>query len=137
MSNVRTVTMRWTGGQSFEGGRPDGPSIVLDGGQAAGPSPMEGLLASLASCAGIDVVLILEKMRQPPATLAIEVAGTRREAEPKRFVSVSLVFSVTGAGLDVAKVERAVQLSVEKYCSVLATLAPDLVVDWRAEVGAA
>ncbi|MDX2193392.1 MAG: OsmC family protein [Gemmatimonadales bacterium] len=131
MPSVRHASLRWSRALVFEGGAPGGPAVVLDGDGQAGPSPMEQLLLAAAGCSAIDVVMILEKMRQPLAALRVEAAGTRRDEEPKRYVALELVFHASGAGLERAKVERAVALSLEKYCSVVATLAPDTVVTHR------
>jgi len=73
-------------------------------------------------------------MRQSPATLEITVSGLRREEEPRRFVDLHLTFRVSGEGIDRAKVEHAVSLSIEKYCSVVHTLAPDLVIGYDIEL---
>ena len=100
----------------------------MDGNAVAGPSPVVTLLLAGASCAASDVVLILEKMRTPLESLRVLAHGVRREKEPRRFEKIHYVFEMKGAGVDRTKAERAVSLSVEKYCSVLASLAPDIVV---------
>ena len=135
MADEKVIAMTWTGGLRFEGGKPGGPVTLMDGKGVAGPSPMDALLASAASCSAIDIVVILEKMRQPLATLSVEATGTRRDTEPKRFIALHLLYRATGEGLDDAKVRRAAALSVEKYCSVLATLAPDVALTWDVAVG--
>jgi putative redox protein len=87
---------------------------------------MQALLLAAASCSGADVVVILEKMRGGLEQLSIQVSGKRRGEHPRRYESVSLKFSVSGGALDPAKVERAVALSIEKYCSVLHSFDPQI-----------
>lgn len=128
MSNLRHATLTWTNGLAFTGGAPDGPSIVVDGDSVLGPSPMVALLLAAAGCSGADVVSILEKMRLGFTGLRIEITGTRREAEPKRYVAIHLVFHVAGRTLDETKVRRAIDLSLEKYCSVVHSLAKDIAI---------
>jgi putative redox protein len=132
MSFERSVRLTWQGtGLQFEGGgtQPHTPSIVVDGDGEEGPSPMITLLLAAAGCSGADVVLILEKMRVALRTLRIDVTGIRREREPRRYTAIRFRFEMAGDGLDLRKAERAVGLSIEKYCSVVASLAPDIVVE--------
>src|SRR5687767_1354058 len=70
-----TIAVTWAGEHRFDAARPDRPGIKLDGSGIAGPSPVDGLLASIAACAGIDVVEILQKRRTPPASIKIDVVG--------------------------------------------------------------
>ena len=88
------------------------------------------LLVAAASCSGSDVVVILEKMRVTLRELRIDVSGTRREEEPRRYTAVHFDFTVGGEGLDEAKARRAIGLSLEKYCSVVASLAPDIAITY-------
>ncbi len=132
VSNQRSVRVTWQGhGLRFEGGgtQPETPSIVVDGDGEKGPSPMITLLLAAAGCSGADVVLILQKMRVTLTALRIDVTGTRRDAEPRRYTAVRFRFELAGEGLDRAKAERAVGLSIEKYCSVVASFAPDIAVE--------
>ena len=134
MSNERAVRLAWQGERlRFEGGGtlPQTPAIVVDGDGEAGPSPMITLLLAAAGCSGADVVSILKKMRVDLRSLVIDVSGTRREEEPRRYTAIRFRFQMSGGGLDEARAERAVQLSVEKYCSVIATLAPDTAVEYE------
>ncbi len=131
MSNRRAVRVEWTGrGLSFTGGGTDpaSPEITLDGDAEAGPSPMLALLLAAAGCTGADVVLILQKMRVQLGSVVVEVEGVRREEDPRRYVSVHFRFLIAGEGLNPAKASRAVELSLEKYCSVIHSLAPDITV---------
>jgi putative redox protein len=97
------------------GGGPDGRSLT--------PSPMELVLIGVGGCTAYDVVHILEKGREPIEDCVVELDADRAETEPKVFTKVRLRYIVTGHGLDRAKVERAVQLSAEKYCSASAMIA--------------
>lgn len=129
------VRLRWTGqGLVFVGGAEGGPEITTESGGGAGPSPTQLLLLSLAGCMGVDLRMILEKSRVPVQTLEVEVDGDRVEEPPRRFTSIRLTYRLSGpAEEDQPKLERAVRLSTEKYCSVLHTLRPDLDLDVRIE----
>ena len=100
----------------------DGNTVEIDGAQAvggeqAGFRPMQLVLAAIASCSTMDLVPILEKQRQDLQQLQIRVNGERAEGTPAPFTSIHLHFTLTG-NIDPQKAERAVQLAVEKYCSV-------------------
>lgn len=123
---TKHITLHWTSGLRFEGGEPDGPMTPIDADNTTAPGPMLQLLLAVASCSASDVVLILEKMRVPFTALAVDGFGDRRDEPPRRYLSLRLVFTVTGPSLDEAKVRRAVDLSIEKYCSVIHSLNPDI-----------
>ena len=113
---------QWVDGRMFVGESGSGHSVVMDGapdagGRNAGIRPMEMLLIGLAGCTAFDVVHILEKGREKLTRCTVEVDAERAETDPKVFTRIHLRFRVTGDGLAQAKVERAVQLSAEKYCS--------------------
>ncbi|MDH5758750.1 MAG: OsmC family protein [Gemmatimonadota bacterium] len=122
------VVLHWTGeGLSFTGGPPDGPTIRLESGGKGSPSPTHLLLLSLAGCMGVDLVMILEKSRVPVESLEVRVDGWRVQEPPRRFEAIRLVYRIAGpAEEDEAKLRRAVDLSREKYCSVLHTLRSDV-----------
>jgi putative redox protein len=112
----------------FEARNERGNTAQIDGAdvEAEGMQPMELLLASVATCSAIDLVQILKKQRQPLEDLQIEVDGKRPEdTTPRPFKAISLKFKLFGE-LEESKVARAVELSVEKYCSVAATLDRDV-----------
>lgn len=137
MSNVREVLLQWRGeGLEFHGHGtiPESPSVEIDSDSGSGPSPSQQLLLAAGSCAAVDVVMILQKMRVDLEKVSVRVRGTRREDYPRRFVAVHLAFEVSGTGLNRSKADRAVQLSVEKYCSVLHTLAGDLDISYDVAV---
>ena len=79
--------------------------------------------------------MIFEKMRIDLTELAIDAKGVRREEEPRRYVSIHFTFRIRGKDVDEAKARRAVELSLEKYCSVVASLAPDLAVTYDLDLG--
>lgn len=135
MSNLRHATMTWTHGLTFEGGAPGGPVIRLDGDGGEGPSPVVALLLAAAACTGSDIVSILEKSRAGLTSCRIEMTGTRREDHPRRFVAIHMVFRLAGTALDEAKARRAVDLSLEKYCSVVHSLAPDIALTHELALG--
>ena len=123
---TRQVSVEWQGaGLLFEGRAGERPPVVVDGDTERAMSPMELLLLAAGTCAGADVVHILAKQRVVLRRLGIALSGTRRETEPRRYLAIHYRFTVAGDGVDDAKVRRAIDLSLEKYCSVVASLAPD------------
>ncbi len=107
----------WAGGMKFEAVSGSGHALTVDGSRADGASPMELLLVGAGGCSSIDVVLILEKMRQVVTGVSCQVSGDRADTEPKVYTAINMHFTVEGRGLDEAKVARAIALSAEKYCS--------------------
>lgn len=132
---TRRVRLTWKEGMRFEARTAGGAVTTIDGDGKLSPSPVELLLESLGSCAGIDVAEILRKGRHPLTSLEVVLTGRRREEAPRRYTAVELVFRVRG---DVPRkaAERAVELSLEKYCSVFHTLADDLEVTTTLELEA-
>lgn len=127
-SSTKTVTLRWSGrGLIFQGGGDAGGEITIDGDTVVGPSPMDTLLLALAGCMGADVCSILESSHVPLTSLEIEITGTRPADPPRRFIKIDLLYRLSGPQEEHAKkVQRAVDLSRDKYCSVLHTLDPNL-----------
>ncbi len=118
------LDVHWQGEHAFLGRAPDGRQVLMGSlGEQRGLSPMELLLASVAGCSGVDVVMILRKMRVPFTDLRIAIQGERRDEHPRVYVRVHLTYHVWGPNLDLKSVERAVRLSLEKYCSAAATVA--------------
>lgn len=113
---------RWVEGMAFMGEAGSGHAVMMDGspehgGRNLGIRPMEMLLIGLAGCTGFDVVSILKKGREPVTGCDVAVEAQRASADPKVFVAIHIIYRVSGRGLSPAKVERAVTLSKEKYCS--------------------
>lgn len=132
------ITLNRKSGALFEAQNDRGQSIVLDGpadigGVDGGMRPMEMLLVSLAGCSAVDVLHILQKGRQPIEDLRITVDGTRKDEIPAVFERIHLVFEA-GGGVPLAKLQRAVDLSMEKYCSVSKMLAPTVDITAEAKV---
>lgn len=130
------VEVVWKGGQEFVGRSRSSESrdveTALDGERISAASPMELLLEALGGCMGIDVMLIMQKMRQPLDSLKVRLEGKRREQDPKKFSAIKITFHVAGQGIDREKAGRAVDLSFEKYCSVFHSL--DRGIDATAEI---
>lgn len=133
--NLRHVRLEWSGEDLlFKGGAEDGPVVTVDGGSKEGASPMQLLLLALAGCMGIDIKMILEKSRVPLEGLVIDMEGERAPEPPRRYVRVDMTCRIDGPGPEHAdKVQRAVDLSKDKYCSVLHSLDPATEIRVRVE----
>ncbi|HET7552988.1 MAG TPA: OsmC family protein [Gemmatimonadaceae bacterium] len=127
---ANTIFVQWQGGRNFDIGRQGGPVARVDGDAATGPSPVDTLLGALATCASVDVVDILAKRRTPVATFEVEVDAQRANGVPRRVTHVLLKFRITGEGIERDQAERAIDLSINKYCSVRDSLDPDLPIEW-------
>jgi putative redox protein len=120
--------VKWLDNMSFVGESGSGHSIVMDGppesgGRNLGVRPMEMLLLGLGGCASFDVVLILQKSKQQIIDCEVQIEAARADKEPKVFTRIHLHFVVTGRSVSAEKVERAIKLSAEKYCSASIMLA--------------
>lgn len=114
--------VKWLDNMSFVGESASGHSVVMDGpaefgGQNLGIRPMEMLILGLGGCSSFDVMLILKKSRQKVDRCEVELDYDRADESPKVFTRIHMHFIVTGRGLDSTKVEKAISLSAEKYCS--------------------
>lgn len=114
------ATLVWDRDLVFTGTTPQGYEIEFDANAQWGCKPTESLLLSLAGCMGIDVVSILTRMRMPPLSFRVEIKGERNPTPPQYYKAVEMVLHIA------AKIERAIALSREKYCSVYNSLRPDL-----------
>ena len=119
--------VKWVQDMMFVGESGSGHAVVMDGspehgGRNLGPRPMEMLLLGLGGCTAFDVVLILKRGREKVADCAVEIAAERAETDPKVFTRIHMHYLVSGEDLSPAKVERAIRLSAEKYCSASAML---------------
>ena len=117
--------VKWVQDVMFLGESGSGHSVVMDGapdagGRNLGFRPMEMMLMGLAGCSAFDVVLILKRSREDITDCVVDVDGDRADTDPKVFTQVRMHYIVTGRNLDAKKVERAVKLSEEKYCSASA-----------------
>jgi len=115
--------IKWLDHMSFVGESDSGHSVVMDGapeagGRNLGVRPMEMVLLGLGGCTSFDVISILQKSRQPVSDCIVEIEAERADSVPKVFTKIHIHFIVSGRGLDESKVDRAVNLSADKYCSV-------------------
>lgn len=114
--------VKWLDNMTFVGESASGHAVVMDGppefgGQNLGIRPMEMLILGLGGCSAFDVMLILNKSRQQVTGCEVELDYDRATELPKVFTRIHLHFVVTGKSVDPAKVEKAIALSAEKYCS--------------------
>ncbi len=135
MADVK-ASITWTGnGLTFDGGGVDGPRIRLDGSGSTGPSPMTTLLLAFGGCMAADIVDISMKGRTAMSGLAVSIEGDRAVEVPRRFTRVVMHITVQGAdAADAPKFQRALELSREKYCSVLHTLKADTELEFKLEL---
>lgn len=134
MGMDRVVRLSWLGsGRAYEGRSGVGdPGVIIDGNGARGPSPMDTVLLGVAACMGIDIEEILRKSRVPLEELDFVVRGARAEDHPRRYTRVDFDIVLSGPRPgDEARVERAVELSRDKYCSALNSLRSDIRVTTR------
>jgi putative redox protein len=121
------VKVKWVDGMLFVGESGSGHAVIMDGaveggGHNLGVRPMEMLLLGLGGCTAYDVVLILRRGRDPVNGCTVAIEAERAETDPRVFTKIHMKYVVSGRGLSAAKVERAIQLSKEKYCSASAIM---------------
>ena len=123
---VYKAEIRYGGDDFFIGTTPSENSITIDvkGDRKSAPSPLELLLVSVAACTASDVQSILEKKRQDVTEYKVVVEGTRVDEHPRKFIKFHIHHIVHGRSVSAAAVERAIELSDTKYCSVAATVRP-------------
>ena len=131
--------IKWVQDRTFLGESGSGHSVVMDGapesgGRNLGIRPTEMVLLGLGGCTAFDVVEILEKSRQQIDDCVVEVTGERADALPKVFTRIEINYLVSGRGLSRAKVERAVNLSADKYCSISLMLSKTARIDRKIEI---
>ena len=119
-----TLELVWEHDLVF-GGRSGDVQMSLDSASLAGPSPMQTLAFALAGCMSMDVVHVLTKGRHDLRGLRADLTGQRASDEPRRFTAITLHFTITG-DVPPDKVERAIDLSREKYCSVWHSMRQDI-----------
>jgi putative redox protein len=124
-----TVHASWRGARRYEIGRPGGPAVTIDAAGEAGLGPVDTMLGALAACSAIDVLDYLVKRRTPAERLDVRVEAERRATAPRRLLRARLVIELDGEGIELHHAERAIALSFQTYCSVSASLAPDLVIE--------
>jgi putative redox protein len=120
------IVATWQGEHRFDTGRPGHPTARVDGAGITGQSSPDLLLSALSTCSAIDLLDILGKRRTPAERLTVDVHADRRPEPPRRFVRIDIEYRVDGAAIEAVHAERALDLAFEKYCSVAATIAPDV-----------
>jgi putative redox protein len=120
------AVVNWNGKMSFTATGASGHAVAIDaspevGGENTGSRPMELILHGLGGCTGIDILMILQKMRLEVQSFELEINGDRAEDHPKRYTDIHIHYCLEGE-LPVGKVRRAIELSQEKYCSVTKSL---------------
>jgi putative redox protein len=126
VAQVNKSTLTWDKDLIFIGRTNRGYEIEFDAQQQWGCSPTESLLLSVAGCMGIDMVSFLKKMKCEIKSYKMDIVGERNPTPPQYYTSMELIISVKGAGLTAKKLERAIALSHEKYCSVYHSLRKDM-----------
>lgn len=122
------IQVRWDGGLKFSADRADHETRI-DGDEGIAPSPVALMVESVAACAAIDVVVILQKGRQELTGLSVRARARRADAPPRYVKGLRFDFHVSGK-VDEAKARRAVMLSFERYCSVYHSLRKDMELEW-------
>ena len=121
------ITARWKGGLGFEAVNAQGVAVRMDS-PSENPylTPMELVLMALAGCTGMDTADILRKKRQQVESMEVRARGTRAEDHPRVYTAIELEYVVSGADVSEEAVARSIELSMNKYCSVSAMLAPSV-----------
>lgn len=119
----REIEAEWQVGGTFIGRNATGGTVQMGKlNDRPGISPMELILVGLAGCTGVDIVDIMEKKRQPLKALTVKVRGKRADEHPKIYKEIEVTYLIWGDVIDAQAVERAIQFSEQKYCSVSAML---------------
>jgi len=120
--NKESINVKWLEGMSFEV-RINGFKVAIDaeskfGGKNKGPQPKPLMMAALAGCTGMDIVSLLNKMRVDYKSMNVIVEGDLTEEHPKHFTKMKVIYEFKGENIDIKKVQKAVDLSKDKYCGV-------------------
>ncbi|RDY59717.1 OsmC family protein [Flagellimonas nanhaiensis] len=124
MANTNHVTTKWLGGMAFESNNPSRHNLKIDagpesGGEGDGLRPKALMLSGLAGCSGLDVAMLIKKMKLDVDHFQIETIANLTDEHPKYYDSVVIEYHFHGSNLKEDKLQRAVDLSVEKYCGVM------------------
>lgn len=125
------ITTRWTHEIAFVNNAVHDRAIVLDGHSKDGQSPPEALLSALASCTMVDIIEILKKKRTPAARAECRTTGERASSLPARFIAITLEYHIDGAEITEVAAEHAIDLAVNKYCTVRESLDPRMIITTR------
>ena len=137
MANTMTLTLETVEGSGlrFRGRAGSGTETVTDSGPGMiAPSPIEAVLLALGGCQAMDVISILRKKRQAVTGYEIAVTGERQTEHPRRYTKIEVVHKLSGHNLSATAIDEAIRLSATKYCSVHASLAPDIEIVDRFEI---
>ena len=123
MATTNHISTKWLGKMAFESNNPSGHSLIIDagpesGGEGSGYRPKALMLSSLAGCSGLDVAMLIRKMKLEVDEFHIETIGSLTEDHPQIYNKVRVEYHFYGSALKEAKLQRAVDLSIEKYCGV-------------------
>lgn len=118
------VTTKWLGAMKFESNNPSGNTLIMDAGEESGGTgqgfrPKALMLSSLAGCSGLDVASLISKMKLDVDDFTIETKANLTEEHPKYYDKVAIEYHFYGKNLNEKKLQRAVDLSIEKYCGVM------------------
>jgi putative redox protein len=127
---MKTITV-WKGGEAFESKYNNAP-IEIDG--SKGFSPKALLLSGLAACSGIDVVMVLEKMRVPFSNLLMEVETEQTDTHPRVFKDIQIHYHITSEETNREKIRKAIELSLDKYCGVAAMLQKNSSINYTLDI---
>jgi len=124
MSTTNRITTKWLGNMAFESSNPSGLNLTIDagpddGGEGKGLKPKALMLSALAGCSGLDVAMLIKKMKLDVEEFTIDTTANLTDEHPKYYDAVIIEYHFWGGNLEEKKLQRAVDLSVEKYCGVM------------------
>ena len=126
--------LTWTNGLQFVARAGQGPAVVMDNPEGgSGASPMELMLMAIAGCTAMDVVSILKKKRMTVSGFKVNISGARADEHPRRYTNIHIEYVVYGRDIKPEGVQRAIELSENKYCSATASLNADITNSFRIE----
>ncbi|HMK60320.1 MAG TPA: OsmC family protein [Dissulfurispiraceae bacterium] len=133
------ATVKWVDGLQFVGESGSGHTVVMDANPEASKAltamtPMEMLLVATGGCSAMDVASVLSKKRQDIIDIRVAVTGKKAESHPHKFVDIKLEYTITGRDVSEYAVKKAIELSLDKYCSVKATLEGSAKVSYTYEI---
>ncbi|MCP4688773.1 MAG: OsmC family protein [Desulfobacterales bacterium] len=124
--------LRWNGGLQFVARAGDSPAVVLDNPEGGGgPTPMQMVLMGVAGCTAMDVASIMEKKRAGLTDFTVNVTGAQADDHPRRYTDINIEFVLKGENVTPQAVERSIELSINKYCSAVASLNANLTHTYR------
>lgn len=132
------IKVEWSDALKFVGHSAKGHQVLMDGNSGtAGASPMELVLMAIAGCSSVDIVSDLKEADQHITGCTVEVSAERAEIAPRVFTNIDLLYTITGSDVDPSLVEKAICISMDKYCSVAKMLESTAAINARFEIDAA